>query len=116
MYRYTQMPSRVLEGYNVSRDVLNLPSLNFSETYVGNSDFALFKTDFIRLKNITLGYNLTKEALKNLPISGLKVYIVGENIATWTQWKGFDPEQIVGTSRAVYPNPRTYSLGVNINL
>ena len=116
MYRYTQMPSRVLEGYNVSRDVLNLPSLNVSETYVGNSDFALFKTDFIRLKNITLGYNLTKEALKNLPISGLKVYIVGENIATWTQWKGFDPEQIVGTSRAVYPNPRTYSLGVNINL
>ncbi|MBF0596980.1 SusC/RagA family TonB-linked outer membrane protein [Faecalibacter rhinopitheci] len=114
-------------SYNVSANLLNAWTPENTNTDIasvnaynlgteGMSDRFLYKTDFIRLKNVTLGYGLSKKDLERLPIKSFRIFVSGENIATWTDWKGFDPEPVTTYSLGVYPNPQTFSLGVNIGL
>jgi len=97
---------------NTNTDVGSLTAKNFG--LLSSSDKYLRKTDYIKLKNITIGYNVNKELLRDLPVKSLKVYLMAENLVTWTGWKGFDPEPIRGASLGIYPNTRTYSLGLNL--
>lgn len=110
---------------NVSSDLLNAWTPNNTNTDIpalsavnadsnGSSDRYLYKTDFIRLKNISVGYNFTKNQLRGLPIRSLKVYAQAENLYTWTDWRGYDPEPTTQFSLGVYPNPKTISVGVNV--
>lgn len=114
-------------SYNVSNHLLNAWTPENTNTNVasvnaynlgteGMSDRFLYKTDFVRLKNVTLGYGLSKKDIERLPIKSFKIFVSGENLATWTDWKGFDPEPVQNYSLGVYPNPQTISLGVNIGL
>ena len=97
---------------NRNTDVGSLTARNFNR--LDSSDKYLRKTDYIKLKNITIGYNVSKELLRDLPVRSLKVYLMAENLVTWTGWKGFDPEPLKGASLGVYPNTRTYSLGLGL--
>lgn len=47
-------------------------------------------------------------------MKSLKVFLQGENLVTWSKWRGLDPEGINRYSLSVYPNPRTVSFGVNV--
>jgi len=125
VYSWLMDPSSLGTGANFAGDILNswtpdnpntnIPSITANNTGLeGSSDRFLFKTDFIRLKNITFGYNFNKDLLKNLPITGIKVFVQGENLATFTKWKGYDPEPMFAYSLGVYPNPRTISVGLNV--
>lgn len=73
---------------------------------------------YARLKNIQIGYSLTKEALKNMPISRMRIYVSGEDLLTFSKlgvFKGvIDPEQPQGVVSG-YPFAKTVSLGVNID-
>ncbi|MEA1849634.1 MULTISPECIES: SusC/RagA family TonB-linked outer membrane protein [unclassified Chryseobacterium] len=115
-----------VDGYNVSRDLLNawtatntntnVPSLfatNFA--YNGNSDRFLKDASFVRLKNVVLGYKVPSEMFTNSGIRGVRVFLQAENLLTLTKWKGFDPEPTFATSTSVYPNMKTVSLGANID-
>lgn len=126
IYSWLMDPSAANQ-YNVSNHLLDAWTPENRDTNVasvtaynlgteGSSDRFLSKTDFIRLKNITLGYGLSKKDLEKLPIKSFRVFVSGENLATWTDWKGFDPEPVQNYSLGVYPNPQTISLGVNIGL
>lgn len=78
---------------------------------------------YCRLKNLQIGYNLSKANLEKLGISSLRVYASGDNLLTFTSLTSIlDPEALAGnyggTSAAVgkiYPLSTTLSLGVNIN-
>lgn len=98
---------------NTNTDVASLTARN-RNLVDGESDKYLRRTDFIKLKNVSIGYSLSKELLEGTPIKALKVYAMGENLATFTNWKGFDPEPLVVGLLGVYPNPRTYSIGLNV--
>ncbi|MGE8434614.1 SusC/RagA family TonB-linked outer membrane protein [Chryseobacterium joostei] len=110
---------------NLSSDLLNawtpqnrdtdVPALKATNLSLGASDRFLHRSDFIRLKNVTLGYNFSKSQLGKLPVRGIKVFVQGENLFTWTDWKGFDPEPITSYSLNVYPNPKTVSVGLNVD-
>jgi TonB-linked SusC/RagA family outer membrane protein len=119
-------PSYAASGLNVSADLLNswnpgntnatLPSLSaVNSTLEGSSDRFLYKSDFVRLKNVSIGYTFSKNTLGNLPVNSIKIFAQAENIYTFTGWKGFDVEPITTYSLNVYPNPKTYSLGVNVD-
>jgi uncharacterized Fe-S cluster-containing radical SAM superfamily protein len=79
---------------------------------------------FFRIKNVTLGYNLPAELVKRGHIQTLRVYITGQNLATFTKYTGYDPEvNTYGLGTANYllghdfytpPLAKTYLLGVNI--
>ncbi|NML69396.1 SusC/RagA family TonB-linked outer membrane protein [Chryseobacterium sp. RP-3-3] len=116
-------PAYMKAGYNVSSDLLNawtpdnretdIPSLNAPIS--GITDRMLFDASFLRLKNVTLGYNVPKQFFNsNSVIKSARVFVQGENIATWTKWRGYDPEGLGTFPLSIYPNPRTYSLGVNL--
>ncbi|MDO4880757.1 MAG: SusC/RagA family TonB-linked outer membrane protein [Capnocytophaga sp.] len=114
-----------VDRYNAERSMLNAWTPNNRITdyasltannhgSLGSSDKYLRKTDFIKLKNITLGYNVNSEVLDKLSVKSIKIFVMGENLFTWTEWQGFDPEPVKSTPIGVYPNPRTYSIGLNV--
>ncbi len=74
---------------------------------------------YTRLKDVTLSYNFGQTALTKLGIGGLQLYLSGRNLATWTDWLGWDPEArdiTRGSSNdnINYPMVRTYVLGANL--
>ncbi|MDL2303719.1 TonB-dependent receptor [Bacteroides sp. OttesenSCG-928-D19] len=84
------------------------------------SDLYVCDGSYLRLKNITLGYTLPKALTRKLTIERLRVYVQADNLVTWTKYWGFDPEissgaKSLGVDRGVYPQARTYTVGVNVS-
>ena len=77
---------------------------------------------YIRLKNLTLSYNLPGAALKPLRMSNARLYVSGTNLWTGTRYRGYDPEanaysyttNLVGVDDGTYPQARTYTVGLNV--
>ena len=75
----------------------------------------LYKSDYIRIKNVTLGYTLPKTSF----YSGARLYVALENLYIWHNYTGgFSPEalQVGGFDNGSYPQARTYTLGFNLTL
>nr|WP_199001010.1 TonB-dependent receptor [Flavobacterium sp. ASV13] len=78
---------------------------------------------YVRLKNISIGYNLPKNLYSKYGISNIKVYSNMQNVLTFTKYKGYDPEvgainqnQLLnGIDNGRYPSPVTTTLGINVN-
>jgi TonB-linked SusC/RagA family outer membrane protein len=68
---------------------------------------------FVRLRNVQAGYTFkTKEGSK---FRGFKLWGQAQNLYTWTKWQGFDPEESDNIATYEFPNPRTYTIGLDIN-
>jgi TonB-linked SusC/RagA family outer membrane protein len=78
---------------------------------------------FLRLKNITLGYNLPKSIASKIHSSQIKVYVSAANLATWTKYTGFDPEVSrneqstlgQGIDYSIYPSSKSFLAGLSIS-
>ena len=68
---------------------------------------------YLRLKNLNIGYNVPDEVLQRLPFSRVNVYLAGANLITLSHFKYIDPES-PSVSMGYYPQQKTYSVGVNI--
>ena len=84
------------------------------------SDLYVCDGSYLRLKNITLGYTLPKTLTRKLTIERLRVYVQAENLVSWTKYWGCDPEissgaTSLGVDRGIYPQARTYTVGVNVS-
>ncbi|WP_345953852.1 SusC/RagA family TonB-linked outer membrane protein [Mucilaginibacter sp. PAMB04168] len=85
------------------------------------SDFNIFKGDFVKLKNVTLGYNLPKSIASKIKVNNARIYVSGQNLAIATKYPGPDPEVASngtsssgqGSDRNGGPNARTITFGVN---
>ena len=67
---------------------------------------------YMRLKNITLGYNVPQSFLKKAGLSKLRLYVTGENLFTWTDLiSSFDPETL---NNMTYPITKKVSVGLNL--
>ena len=69
---------------------------------------------FIRFRNLQVGYNFVIKNEK-LGIRGIRFWAQGQNLFTWTKWQGFDPEESNNIATYEFPNPRTYTMGLDIN-
>lgn len=79
-----------------------------------NSTYYLQDASYLRLKNVTLGYSLPKDVVERINIKKLRLYVSGDNLLTFTDYFGLDPER-AGSGRFLnYPQNKIYSLGVNI--
>jgi TonB-dependent starch-binding outer membrane protein SusC len=88
------------------------------------SNLDIFSGDFIKLKNLTLGYTLPAGLTSKIGISKLKVYVSAINLLTITNYPGADPEigqdinngnsQSFGVDRGNYPSSKSYNVGVNV--
>lgn len=70
--------------------------------------------NFIRLQDVSLGYNVNAGLLEKFKMNNLRVFISGQNLYTWTKWPGWDPETGEGISRTGRPVLRSYTLGLNL--
>lgn len=66
---------------------------------------------YLRLKNLQLGYTLPNEILG---LNQIQIYANGQNLLTFTEYEGFDPETNQRQSTVAYPIPKTYTLGVQV--
>ena len=84
----------------------------YSEYWRNNQNtYWLQKSDYVRLKNLELGYNLPEPACNRFFMKGIRVYFTGLNLLTITGIKDFDPESNSATS---YPLNKVYNLGVTL--
>jgi TonB-linked SusC/RagA family outer membrane protein len=85
-----------------------------------SSDLYVYDGSYIRLKNIQIGYTLPKELTRKVFVSSLRIFAAADNLLTFTKYHGFDPEissggTSLGIDRGVYPQAKTYTLGLNLN-
>ena len=107
--------SDLLDAWTPDNRFTNIPSLTAPSKSSGSDRF-LYDASFVRLRSVMIGYNVPKDFFgEKSVISSMKVFVQGENIYTWSKWPGYDPESVSTFSLSVYPNPRTFSLGVNID-
>ncbi len=86
------------------------PRLGGKNTGAG-SDFWEYKGDYLKLKNIQLGYTLPKNITSKAKIERMRFYLSADNICTWTEFPGMDPE--IGTS-VTYPLMKQYAFGLQL--
>ncbi|KIO51669.1 membrane protein [Flavobacterium hibernum] len=78
---------------------------------------------YVRVKNISIAYNLPKSLYAKWGISNIKVYSNAQNVLTFTKYKGYDPEVgsinqnalLTGIDNGRYPSPIITTLGLNVN-
>lgn len=79
-------------------------------------------TDYLRLKNVMLSYNLPNSIVNKMKLSNVRVYVSGQNLALWTKYTGYDPDVTTNGNNAIRqgidknqaPNARTYTFGINV--
>ena len=110
-YETRNIPASVISSGQAVADP-NSPSTKFLE-----------KGDFIRWSSLNIGYDISN-ALNVSRISSARIYLNADNLATFTNYSGFDPE--VATDKSIdgvpsagmdylaYPKSRTYTLGINL--
>lgn len=96
-------------GADIPRISANDPNKNFQSP----SDFYLENGNYLRVKNLLIGYTFRKMSWN----SGLRVYVSGDNLLTFTKYSGMDPEVGgIGLDGGQFPLSRIYSVGLKLNL
>ncbi len=85
----------------------------------GTNDSDIEKVHMVRLKQLTLGYNLHDKIAKKIGLAGARLFLTTENLFLLTNYSGLDPE-IVNITSGVdlmnsYPLPRKFTVGLTIN-
>jgi TonB-linked SusC/RagA family outer membrane protein len=120
------MDIRNAEIFTVSADILNawtptntntnVPSWDASNIDAADiSDRFLQDASFIRLRNLSVGYDVPSKFLEKTFLKSVRFRVQGENILTWTKWRGFDPETFKSSATGYFPTPKLYTFGVDIN-
>lgn len=112
-----------LQGYNLYSDMLgmwqkpgdvtNLQSSLYQRQFVSKD---ILDASYLRFRTLTLAYNLQNNLLaKTRVFSAARVFVQGQNLYTWTNWTGFDPEDNDNIAQYEYPSPRTFTVGINLS-
>jgi hypothetical protein len=120
--------------YNMYSETLNrwrgegtsnsIPKMTTVRTNLNHrtSDLFIEKGDFVKLRNIALGYTLPKDILQKISVNSLRIFINVENLFTITSYKGYSPEigytngnRQKGVDYAQYPQSLKLTCGINLN-
>ena len=87
------------------------------------STYGIEDGSYLRLKTVTLGYNMPKKIANKLYLQNVRIFVSGQNLWTWTKYTGMDPEVSTrnnvltpGFDFSAYPRARTFSIGLNMSL
>ncbi len=103
------------DGFKPSADVNSAASQAYANYYL-NSDGVYSDASFIRLKNISLTYDLPHSWLKAAKIKSAGVFVRGQNLLTITHYFGFDPETGEGASGSTLPPLKQIVAGIHCSL
>jgi TonB-dependent starch-binding outer membrane protein SusC len=135
VYNYTRQDALFSQGFhNNSREILNrwttpgqvtdVPKLYFAQSNaVNQANQAISRFvedgDFIKLQNVILSYTIDTKKISQVTngyLSGVRIYLQGQNLYTWSDYKGSDPENYntLGVDMATSPQVRTISAGISV--
>lgn len=124
--RFWNNSTDVLRRWQKAGDNTDIPKPVYGDNISNGSSFPLdinvFKGDFIKLRTITLGYNIPNSVLNKVRINAARFYVSGNNLAMITDYPGPDPEvssngngtSNAGIDRNTVANGRTITVGLNI--
>jgi hypothetical protein len=133
-YRLGQNASTTIKGYAIGRDIANdhyfydpaNPTDSRTNQYSGNPRLTnnsgssqsestnskwLYRGDFLKLKNLTLGYSIPKNITQKIYMQNMRIFFSGENLLTITGYPGIDPEMRASIGYLTY---QQFAFGVNI--
>ena len=113
--------TRILDRWHGEGSSNTIPRLTEDNRNWSNfSDLYIQKGDFLRISNITVGYDLGK-VFKKSYLKQVRLYAAALNVYTFTKYDGMDPEIGYGTrgfasgiDLGYYPRPRTFMIGANL--
>ena len=103
---------RLLDRWKNPGDITDIPRHG---EYTEFDSRLLEDASFLRLKNVNLGYSFPTELLKKSRIiRGLRVYAQAQNLLTFTNFSGLDPEGTSNLYAAQYPMSRQFTFGLDL--
>ena len=120
---YTTEVFNYWHGEGTSNKYPMLKPGNIGVNWQQVSDIYVEDATYFRIQNVTLGYDFASLLKSTSPFSQLRVYFAAQNLFTFTNYKGMDPENgiaiggepwVTGVDVGNYPQPRTYMVGVNL--
>jgi len=121
--QYTNRPVSALDRWTGEGTSNEIPRYTWAD--VNNnyrvSDLYIANGDYLRLKNIQIGYTLPKKFLERIKSSSWRFYISAENLVTITGYSGADPEigamssLNIGIDRGIYPAAVTFRFGTSVS-
>jgi hypothetical protein len=129
MVRFFNAGTKVLEAWTPSNTNTNVPRAASSDPNQNARPSTRFLEDgsYLRLKNVMFTYTLPEKALQSVTkgvVKNFRIYVSAQNILTFTKYTGYDPEVgnrvpsstlNNGIDYAVYPQPKSYQVGINVN-
>lgn len=111
--------------FNVSKDLLNawtptntntnIPSNTAANrNFEASSDRFLVDASYLRLRNLQVGYRIPSSVLSGTFVKSMTVMLQGENLYTWSKWRGLDAESNRTADQYGYPTPRIFTLGIDV--
>jgi TonB-linked SusC/RagA family outer membrane protein len=118
----TNQSTAVLHRWRAEGDQTDIPRALYGMgyNYLGSDRF-VEDASFLRLKTLSLSYNLPKKWLQSLGINKLNIFATGYDLFTWTGYKGQDPEVKMPSPTSLVkdssttPVSKRYAFGVNID-
>lgn len=122
MYDAKNQSTAVLARWKIPGQITDMPRAVASKENLKTSSRFVEDGSFLRLKSLTLSYNVTGKLLKKWNIGRLQPYFTAQNLLTFTNYKGFDPEVnqwggsalVQGLDWGTYPQTKSYVFGVNV--
>lgn len=114
-----QLNKEVLNSWQEPGDDTDVPRFVYNNSTRSNYQSSRFLEDasFLRLRNVSLSYDLPKRILGNSGIDNASVFVNGDNVLVFTNFKGNDPEQglsgLITTTEV--PNVRTFTVGLSLS-
>ncbi len=120
-----RQPGDVARFPKLTQQASNYPGLSSFWQY--NSTLFLYDASYLRLRELTLGYNLPSKFAARVGMSNAKVFVTGMNLLTWTKYPGGDPEIARDFENAqdrnmspnitflTVPQAKSFTLGLNVN-
>ena len=122
---YINLPKTILNRWTGEGTSNTQPRFMFDSpnNNYRSSDLWVEDASFLRARNVQLGYTLPQKWTQKVAVQRFRVYVQAENLFTLTKYSGCDPEVTggngfssdLGVDRGVYPQSRTFSVGVNLN-
>ena len=119
MYDGKNQSTRVLDRWKIPGQITDVPKAGYT---MHNSTYFIEDGSYLRVKDITLSYDVKGPLLKKWGVSRLQPYFTATNLLTWTGYSGMDPEvnqwgnsgAVQGIDWGTYPQCRSFVFGINL--
>ena len=115
----------VMDRYTATNINAELPRYKTGQVNnIAISDRYVEDGSYLRIKNISIGYRIPGNLLKKAHVANARFYFSVQNLYTFTKYSGMDPEigaynndiRLMNVDQGHYPNPRSFTAGINIEL